>query len=63
MSEMNPLSESWSKEGAEDIARNIMTYWLAKGHTVTAWVEPIPRRHEMYQVRSDLTNGAPSAKS
>jgi hypothetical protein len=55
--------EAWSKDGAEEIARQIMVYWLNKGHKVTAWAERVPRFQEVYQVRSDLTNGAPSAKS
>jgi hypothetical protein len=55
--------ETYSKEGAQAIADRIEAYWLAKGHKVTAWVEPVPRYHEVYQVRSDLTNGAPCAKS
>jgi hypothetical protein len=55
--------EAWSKEGAEEIARKIMFYWLTRGHTVKAWAEKVPRYYEVYQVRSDLTNGAPSAKS
>jgi hypothetical protein len=52
--------EAWSKNGAEELARKIMVYWLNKGHKVTAWAERVPRYYEVYQVRSDLTNGAPS---
>jgi hypothetical protein len=55
--------ELWSKEGAEKLAKIIEAYWLAKGHTVKTWVEKVPRRQEVFQVRSDLINGAPSAKS
>jgi hypothetical protein len=62
---LNPNDElvGLDKEGAERLAAKIVAYWAMKGHNVTTWVEPVPRRHGQYQVRSDLTNGAPSAKS
>jgi hypothetical protein len=57
--EPKPSTEMWNKEGAEKIAKRVEAYWLAKGHTVKAWIEPVPRRRGVFQVRSDLINGAP----
>jgi hypothetical protein len=62
-------SRSWTFDGAEELALAIQEYWLAKGHVVEAWVEPVPgfskgkSEAPIYQVRSDLTNVAPSAQS
>jgi hypothetical protein len=62
-------SRSWTFDGAEDLALQIQEYWLAKGHVINAWAEPVPgfskgkSETPIYQVRSDLTNGAPCAKS
>lgn len=53
--------DSFTLDRAETLARKISRYWRNKGHQVRAWVEPIPgtEGEPMYQVRSDLINGAP----
>jgi hypothetical protein len=62
-------SRSWTFDGAEELALKIQEYWLAKGRVVHTWVEPVPgfskgkSETPIWQVRSDLTNGAPRAKS
>jgi hypothetical protein len=61
MTRPNNADRSLTEEGAEELATNIMLYWAGKGHTVTAWVEPVARRNGVFQVRSDLINGAPRA--
>jgi hypothetical protein len=61
--EINDELLGLDKDGAEKLATKIMLYWATKGHAVKTWIEPVPRRFGQYQVRSDLTNGAPSAKS
>jgi hypothetical protein len=53
-------SRSWTFDGAEDLALQIQEYWLAKGHVVTAWAKG-KSETPIWQVRSDLTNGAPRA--
>jgi hypothetical protein len=51
-------------EFALNVAGKVKAYWKAKGHNkVRVWIEPVAGKHGEYQVRSDLTNGAPSAKS
>jgi hypothetical protein len=53
----------WSEEGAERLSEQIYEYWKAKGYDISVRIEPVPGKFGQYQVRSDLINGAPGAKS
>jgi hypothetical protein len=63
MSDQEVIADSLSKERAEELVKKIKWYWINKGQNVTVWIEPIPRFFKAYQIRSDLINGAPRAKS
>jgi hypothetical protein len=58
MLEKSTTHSSWI---AEEMAERIKFYWAAKGYRVRAWVEPVPGKFGVFQVRSDLVNGAPRA--
>ena len=51
----------FTEAGAHRLARNIKAAWARVGHhNVEAWVELVPRKKELYQVRTNLVNGYPA---
>ena len=57
------MVDTLTKTGALRIKRKIEEYWASLGYTtVHAWVEPIPERPDLWQVRSNLKCGLPPSK-
>jgi hypothetical protein len=56
-------SDTFSRSGAESLARRIADYWLFRGHNVNTWVESVETlTGRVYVVRSDLVNGYPKGQ-
>lgn len=41
------------KAASQRLANQIMDWWLARGHFIRAWVEPIPDT-KMWQIRTSI---------
>lgn len=56
-------TDSFTKKGAERLARTISDHWRSRGHKgVTTRVEPVAGQENMFGVRSNLVNGRPLRK-
>lgn len=60
-----PTADSFTREGADKLARSIRDYWARRGRAVNVWIEPgeaytnALRTGTWFVVRSDLVDGRP----
>lgn len=52
-------TDSFTRTGAERLARTIRDYWAAKGHAVSTSLHAIEGQENMFAVRSNLKGGKP----
>lgn len=56
---MSDPTDSFTRTGAERLARTIRDYWAARGHIVATSLHAIEGQENMFAVRSSLKAGKP----